>query len=1015
MAFQSVVTGKDGFGQPTYKSQYGFHVNPTIVTSPVSLYALRDDDLHMGYNIRPVDGTGTTPSDGLWRVAYPQYTDFLTPVDSTKGVVFQTVDDVTFVRAWGMRAPNAIVTRGTFDFLIGGDYLDSIRNIYEDLKRTIPAPFYSPDFERMNGKSGTTALAEGFRVAGNVLVEGFTLGVFQGVSESNHIRPGGFFYDKYSTSKPLAAGCLVDMIKYVDDRIEVVKKEAFVSGLIQAAAMAAAGKAIGAAWDALSNVFQRRNRVRPLPGGPGIGRTPPPTPRLPSDLGPAIAAGTAGGLGGGLLSDLFDGGGGGRGRDGRDGEDGRDGYWRYIGSTRTLEPVYDNIELMMKGSLSIFPRTSPSPISEPASLYIGDLNNYVEIVVGPTQPDIHFTTPGTHSYRFFQGQNEIHKLSSTDAGWTTAEYWSKLNGDCTLKLQVPGNATFPVARRCELLVNGETGATELKNYSVAPTLFKNNSGQPWRFVDVFGDPFVENIDEMTMVQIVNGELTARNPGSTQLVLDTTSLDQQPGMVFKRQGELEGRIEIDNERSMSFASGRDYIFSSVLEHLANDQRPRLYMHVFGLQTKLESTPQDYNPFWTQDGIVHVESYRETPDNLYDFAGGMAGLVCKAWREGASTPSDGALLVEPEGRMRLILRKNSNTGRDQAFSFQTMNGTGNEDTFITHDDNDPETLFVIYNNGRTGTANTMCSERFQQWSSGDVWYPNARHYTAAYFANLAFQPITQDNQYARPTSSVSVDLCVGGSSIDPERYPVSQAYASIWLHKERYGDNQDLDGNPTTNFDGVPALNISVKESGEAIRSSPTLTIYDGVVEVKGDLIVTGSFQGSSDGNQGEMSLNQNVTIDGTLTVNDEVVINNDLTVTGITNLRSDTTINGRLGVGRIDVVGDITAANIECATIRSQAQYTTSDIRKKNIIGRVTNVLDKILDIGVYDFTMKDDKQQGAITGFIAQEVETHFPNLVREDSDGFKSLNYMGIIPLLLQAIQDLSSEVRCTRIDVHK
>lgn len=1029
MAFQSVVTRKDGFGQPTYNSQYGFHVNPTIVTSPVSLYALRDDDLHMGYNIRPMDGTGVTPSDGLWKVATTPYTDFLTPVDSTKSILLQTVDDITFVRAWGVNAPNADIGRGTFEYLTGGDYLDSVRNIYADLKRTIPAPFYSPDFERMNGKSGTTALAEGFRIAGNVLVEGFTLGAFQGASDSNHIRPGDFFYDKYNTSKPLAATCLVDMIKYVDDRIEVVKKEAFVSGLIQAAAMAAAGKVLGKAWDAVQNVLGRRNRVRPIFDPPGGGGRTGGPPRLPTDIGPAIAGGAAAGLAGGLLDDLFDGGGGSRGRPGRDGEDGRDGFWTYTGHSRTLEPVYRDVDVAMYGVLEIYPASAPNPTSDPAYLRIGDLNNYVQITCGP-QPDVRITTGGLNSFIYSHDDNEIHRLSSNEAGWTTSEYCSKLNGDCTLRLRVPGNEVFPVTRRCELVVSGETGAMELKNYSIAPTLFKNNSGQPWRFLDLFADPFAEGVEEVTMVEISNGQLTARNPGSTQLVLETTSLDQLIGMNFKRQGDLKGAIQIDNEGSMRFASTRDYLFYSVAENLAEDQRPRLYMHVHGLETKLESTPKDYYPFWTQDGIVCVESYRETPSNLFNFANGNAGLVCRAWREGRAQPTDGAVLVHPDGPMEFLSRKNLNNGILRSFTFKTIRGSDNWDTLIAVDDSDFSNLFNIRDDGRTETFNTAINERDRRWSPGDgAWYPTARHHTAAYFANVASQPITQDEQYQRPTSSVSVDLCVGASAVDPVTYPSPLAYASIWLHREKYGDSTDINGSPSPNYPGVPALNISVQENEQAIRSHPTLTIYDGVVEVKGNLLVTGSIQGMDDVD-GTTTLTQNVTIDGTLTVNEEVVMNNDLTVHGDTTTYGDMNINGELHVTSLDVTGALSVADINCSTltalgrittqghincdtlraegnIEARAVLSTSDIRKKNIIGKVTNVLDKVLHIGTYDFTLKDDLEQGVITGLIAQEVETHFPQLVCDTDRGHKALNYLGLVPILWQAIQDLTAEVR--------
>ena len=45
-------------------------------------------------------------------------------------------------------------------------------------------------------------------------------------------------------------------------------------------------------------------------------------------------------------------------------------------------------------------------------------------------------------------------------------------------------------------------------------------------------------------------------------------------------------------------------------------------------------------------------------------------------------------------------------------------------------------------------------------------------------------------------------------------------------------------------------------------------------------------------------------------------------------------------------------------------------------------------------------------GLLAQEVQKLFPELVHEDGAGYLSVNYMELIPLLIQAVQELSAEV---------
>lgn len=45
-------------------------------------------------------------------------------------------------------------------------------------------------------------------------------------------------------------------------------------------------------------------------------------------------------------------------------------------------------------------------------------------------------------------------------------------------------------------------------------------------------------------------------------------------------------------------------------------------------------------------------------------------------------------------------------------------------------------------------------------------------------------------------------------------------------------------------------------------------------------------------------------------------------------------------------------------------------------------------------------------GLLAQDVQKLFPELVTEGGDGYLSINYVELIPLLIQAVQDLSEEV---------
>lgn len=56
--------------------------------------------------------------------------------------------------------------------------------------------------------------------------------------------------------------------------------------------------------------------------------------------------------------------------------------------------------------------------------------------------------------------------------------------------------------------------------------------------------------------------------------------------------------------------------------------------------------------------------------------------------------------------------------------------------------------------------------------------------------------------------------------------------------------------------------------------------------------------------------------------------------------------------------------------------------------------------------MHKEARQGTRYGFIAQELKEVFPDLVHSDKDGYLSVDYIGLIPVLVEAINELQSEL---------
>lgn len=85
---------------------------------------------------------------------------------------------------------------------------------------------------------------------------------------------------------------------------------------------------------------------------------------------------------------------------------------------------------------------------------------------------------------------------------------------------------------------------------------------------------------------------------------------------------------------------------------------------------------------------------------------------------------------------------------------------------------------------------------------------------------------------------------------------------------------------------------------------------------------------------------------------------------------------------------------------------TSDRRLKRDFSPLSASLKKISDLEGYHYYWKDkEKDQSLQTGLIAQEVEALFPELVKTDDKGFKSLNYTGLIPHLIECVKQLAKE----------
>ena len=109
------------------------------------------------------------------------------------------------------------------------------------------------------------------------------------------------------------------------------------------------------------------------------------------------------------------------------------------------------------------------------------------------------------------------------------------------------------------------------------------------------------------------------------------------------------------------------------------------------------------------------------------------------------------------------------------------------------------------------------------------------------------------------------------------------------------------------------------------------------------------------------------------------------------------INNSTTDGRIDAANDVVA-------------FSSSDIRLKDNIKTIDNALDKVNSIQGIEFDWIEKEKvhgnSGHDVGVIAQEIEKVLPEVVTTRDSGYKAVKYEKIVPLLIEAIKELTNEV---------
>ena len=233
----------------------------------------------------------------------------------------------------------------------------------------------------------------------------------------------------------------------------------------------------------------------------------------------------------------------------------------------------------------------------------------------------------------------------------------------------------------------------------------------------------------------------------------------------------------------------------------------------------------------------------------------------------------------------------------------------------------------------------------------------------------------------------------------------------------GANENISAGETIRFNGGGATTVSRSGNAITITSTDTNTDTNTVtsVGVSGQQN-TGTITLAASGASSISQSGNTITISSTDTntdTNTTYSAGTGLSLSGTTFSLSNTISNNMNQNVR-------TSDTVQFAEVRSTGNviaYYSSDLALKENISPITNALDKVSQIGGYNFDWTDShiKERGGEDGYfvrksdvgiIAQEVQKVLPEIVGKRDDGTLGVKYEQIVPLLIESIKELKSEI---------
>jgi hypothetical protein len=104
-----------------------------------------------------------------------------------------------------------------------------------------------------------------------------------------------------------------------------------------------------------------------------------------------------------------------------------------------------------------------------------------------------------------------------------------------------------------------------------------------------------------------------------------------------------------------------------------------------------------------------------------------------------------------------------------------------------------------------------------------------------------------------------------------------------------------------------------------------------------------------------------------------------------------------GSGGNTCVLDVTVASPSCSS---------DETLKTNITDLSTSTLENLLKVKTVSYNWKNYPDKGSQIGFLAQDLEQYFPEVVSVAPNGFKTVSYGGMTPILVEAMREMDLKI---------